>query len=109
MQKGHCSICKGHVEEDESEHQTAEREIFEETGLSVEFVNGFREIIEYSPYEDCMKTVVFFLARTDSMDVTVQEEEVREIRWLSIEDAVETLSFESDWEVLKKAEDYLKN
>ena len=38
MQKGHCSICKGHVEEDESEHQTAEREIFEETGLSVKFV-----------------------------------------------------------------------
>ena len=109
MQKGHCSICKGHVEEDESEHQTAEREIFEETGLSVEFVNGFREIIEYSPYEGCMKTVVFFLAHTDSMDVTVQEEEVREIRWLSIEDAVETLSFESDREVLKKAEDYLKN
>ena len=109
MQKGHCSICKGHMEEDESEHQTAEREIFEETGLSVEFVNGFREIIEYSPYEGCMKTVVFFLAHTDSMDVTVQEEEVREIRWLSIEDAVETLSFESDREVLKKAEDYLKN
>ena len=43
------------------------------------------------------------------MDGTVQEEEVREIRWLSIEDAVETLSFESDRKVLKKAEDYLKN
>ena len=52
MQKGHCSICKGHVEGDESEHQTAEREIYEETGLSVEFVNGFRETIEYSPYEN---------------------------------------------------------
>ncbi len=109
MQKGHCSICKGHVEEDESEHQTAEREIFEETGLSVKFVDGFREVIEYSPYEGCMKTVVFFLAHSDSMDGTVQEEEVREIRWLSIEDAVETLSFESDREVLKRAEDYLKN
>ena len=60
MQKGHCSICKGHVEGDESEHQTAEREIYEETGLSVEFVNGFRETIEYSPYENCTKTVVFF-------------------------------------------------
>ena len=109
MQKGHCSICKGHVEKDESEHRTAAREIFEETGLSVEFINGFREIIEYSPYEDCIKTVVFFLAHTDSMDVTVQEEEVREIRWLSIEEATETLTFDSDREILHKAEAFLKN
>jgi len=37
MRKGHVSICKGHVEEGESEHETASREIFEETGLRVEF------------------------------------------------------------------------
>ena len=109
MQKGHFSMCKGHVEEGESEHQTAEREIFEETGLSVEFIKGFRESIEYSPYEDCMKTVVFFLARAKSSVVTVQEEEVREIRWLSFEEAAETLTFDSDREILQKAEEYLKN
>ena len=62
MKKGHCSICKGHVEKNETEHQTAEREILEETGLSVKFINGFRESIEYSPYEGCIKTVIFFLA-----------------------------------------------
>lgn len=44
MQKGHRSICKGHMEKDESEHQTAMREILEETGLTVKFVEGFREI-----------------------------------------------------------------
>ena len=27
MQKGHVSLCKGHVEKDETELQTAEREI----------------------------------------------------------------------------------
>ena len=63
MQKGHRSICKGHVENDESEHQTAEREILEETRLTVTFIDGFRESIEYSPYDGCMKTVVFFLAK----------------------------------------------
>ena len=108
MQKGHCSICKGHVEGDESELRTAEREIFEETGLSVEFVNGFRETIEYSPYEDCMKTVVFFLAQADRTDVTVQEEEVKEIKWLCFEEAMAALTFESDRETLHKAEDFLK-
>lgn len=109
MQKGHCSICKGHVEGDESEHQTAEREIYEETGLSVEFVNGFRETIEYSPYENCTKTVVFFLAYANRSDVTVQEEEVREIRWLTFKEAVSALTFDSDRETLQKAKDYLKN
>ena len=104
MQKGHHSICKGHVEKDESERQTAEREILEETGLTVRFLDGFRETIEYSPYEGCMKMVVFFLAEADSTDVTVQEEEVKEISWLPFEEALEALTFESDREILQKAD-----
>lgn len=108
MQKGHCSICKGHVEDGESEHQTAEREILEETGLNVRFLDGFRETIEYSPYEGCMKTVVFFLAEAEGIDVTAQEAEVREIRWLPFEDALAALTFESDKETLRKA-DYFFN
>ena len=107
MQKGHYSICKGHVEKNESEHQTAEREIVEETGLSVEFIDGFRETIEYSPYDNCIKTVVFFLARTYSTEVKAQEEEVKEIKWLSFKEAIEALTFDSDKETLRKAEEFL--
>ena len=109
MQKGHCSLCKGHVENDESEHQTAEREILEETGLTVRFLDGFRETIEYSPYDGCMKTVVFFLAFADGTDVTVQEEEVREISWLPFEAALSALTFESDKEKLRKAERFFRS
>ena len=107
MQKGHYSICKGHVEKNELEHQTAEREIVEETGLSVEFIDGFRETIEYSPYDNCIKTVVFFLARTYSTEVKAQEEEVKEIKWLSFKEAIEALTFDSDKETLRKAEEFL--
>ena len=107
MQKGHHSICKGHVERDETEHQTAAREILEETGLTVAFVDGFRETIAYSPYEGCMKTMVFFLARADHTDVLPQEEEVKDISWLPFEEAVTTLTFDSDRETLAKAEAYL--
>ncbi len=107
MQKGHCSICKGHVEKNETENQTARREILEETGLSVEFIDGFRESIEYSPYAGCLKTVIFFLAQTDSLEVTAQEEEVREIRWLPFKEAEAALTFESDRETLRKAEAFL--
>ena len=47
MQKGHVSLCKGHVEKDETELQTAEREIREETDLDVEFVD--RHIVAENP------------------------------------------------------------
>ncbi len=107
MQKGHRSICKGHMEKDESEHQTAAREILEETGLTVKFVEGFREIIEYSPYENCLKTVVFFLAYTDSMNVVSQEEEIKEIYWLSFDEAMTALTVDSDRATLQKAEQFL--
>ena len=94
MQKGHVSLCKGHVEKDETELQTAEREIREETGLDVEFVEGFRKTIAYSPRMDCMKTVVLFLAYAEHTDARAQEEEVRAIQWLPFENAVEALTFD---------------
>ena len=108
MLQGHHSFCKGHVERDETEHQTAAREIMEETGLSVEFVDGFRECIEYSPYKECIKTVVFFLARAKGTDVIAQKEEVKDIIWLVFENAMTTLTFDSDRETLQKAEDFLQ-
>lgn len=107
MWKGHASLCKGHVEGTESGHQTAAREIREETGLEVKFVEGFRQTIEYSPYRDCSKTVVFFLADADSTNVTIQEEEVREIEWLPYEEALTKLTFDSLREVLQQAENFL--
>ncbi len=107
MRKGHASLCKGHVEGTESGHQTAAREIREETGLEVKFVEGFRQTIEYSPYRDCSKTVVFFLADADSTNVTIQEEEVREIEWLPYEEALTKLTFDSLREVLQQAENFL--
>ncbi len=107
MQKGHTSICKGHVENEETEHETAFREILEETGLSVSFIDGFRRTIQYSPYEDCVKDVVFFLARAGSTTVTAQEEEVASIEWLPFDRAVAALTHLSDRETLTAAEDFL--
>ncbi len=107
MLKGHQSLCKGHVEENETERETAAREILEETNLHIRFVDGFRECIEYSPYTDCLKEVVFFLAKAESMHVSAQLEEVSSISWLSFEKAIESLTYDSDKAVLQKAEDYL--
>lgn len=103
MVKGHTSLCKGHVENGENEHETATREIKEETGLTVKFADGFRESIEYSPYSGCRKKVVFFLAEAESDKTTAQPEEVREIFWAEYKEAYESLTHESDRGILKKA------
>ena len=107
MVKGHQSLCKGHVQENETEHETAIREILEETNLKISFVDGFRECIEYSPHTDCLKQVVFFLAKAESMDVLAQPEEVSSISQLSLEEALECLTYDGDKVVLKKADNFL--
>ena len=55
---------KVHMESRETERETALREIFEETGLRVELLEGFRAVTEYplpTP-PDTRKRVLFFLA-----------------------------------------------
>ena len=45
---GHWGFVKGHVEDNETEKETALRELKEETGLSkVEFIEGFKEKTHY--------------------------------------------------------------
>lgn len=104
---GHVTLCKGHVEADETERETATREIREETALCVDFVEGFREVITYSPKPDCMKDVVFFLARVSGGTLTCQPEEVAEAWFAPFEQAVEALTHASDRSVLQKAENFL--
>lgn len=104
---GHVSLCKGHVEGSETEHETALREIREETALCVEFVENFRQVITYSPKPDCVKDVVFFLAKAIGGTLTCQPEEVADAWFAPYCDALEAITHTSDREVLKKAESFL--
>lgn len=106
--KGHWTLCKGHVEGSETEHETAVREIMEETSLTVDFVEGFREVITYSPQPGHIKDVVFFLARLSGGAPVCQPEEVAEIRFLPFRQAQALLSHQSDRDVLQKAHAFLE-
>lgn len=109
MRVGHYSLCKGHVEHGETEHETATREIMEETNLTIDFIDGFRTTIEYSPRHGSIKEVVFYLAKSDSMDTVPQECEVSEILWLDFDHAVTTLTHESDRGVITAANNFINN
>ncbi len=107
MRQGHTSIPKGHVENNETEAQTALREIKEETNLEVRLDTAFREVISYSPFPGCVKDVVFFVAEAASEKLINQECEVRALEWMPFDQACQTLTHASDREVLKKANAYL--
>ncbi len=103
MQGGHFAMPKGHVEAGESERETAEREIWEETGLRVHVDCTFRAVTSYRPYPGCVKEVVYFLTRAASRETVAQPEEVRAVQWLPLDAALRTLSFENDREILRRA------
>jgi len=99
---GHWAFPKGHVEENETETETAAREIWEETGLKAEIDTDFRETVSYSPKENVIKEVVYFAAVPAGGDIKRQEEEVAEISWSSVDNAMEKISYENDKLILRK-------
>lgn len=100
--KGHWGFPKGHVEEGETEVETAIREIKEETNLDVEIDETHRYVERYSPEEGVEKDVVFFIAKKIGGEIKVQEEEVKTTEWLLPSEAMEKLTYESSKIILSK-------
>ena len=109
MKPGHISIPKGHAETSETKEETAFREIKEETNLNVDLDTEFRYVISYSPYNGCVKDVVYFVARVkENGKMTPQECEVSDLVWKNFQEAIEFLTFDSDKQTLESAYNYLK-
>ena len=107
MRLGHISIPKGHVEGNETEEETARREIKEETNLDVRMDTAFRQEVSYSPAAGIMKQVVFFAAEAVSREMKNQECEVSGLEWLSADEAIRAMTYDTDKEVLARAVEYL--
>ncbi|MCQ2434478.1 MAG: NUDIX domain-containing protein [Oscillospiraceae bacterium] len=108
INSGHWSFPKGHVEGNETELETARREIKEETNLDVIIDQTFRETVTYSPKRDTQKVVVYFLALARNYDFVPQEEEIAEIRWVDIVHATHLLTYENDKTIVNKARAAIK-
>ena len=100
---------KGHVNDGESECETALREVFEETGLKAKIIDGFRETISYDESKDAHKTVVMFLGEPLSMNVCIPNDEISNYSWLCYEDALKKIKFNNSRELLRKAEKFISN
>ena len=100
---------KGHMETGETEEQTALREIYEEGGLRVRLLPGFRAVTEYAlPYPpDTRKRVVFFLAEYEGQQTTVQESELAAITIAPWPQALELTEFADSKRILTEAHEFL--
>lgn len=107
---GYWGLVKGHVEPEETELETACREIYEEVGLQdLTFVDGFRTEIRYSPKPQVEKLVVFFLAKTHTDQVEYLWDEHTDHRWLDYEATISQLTYHGDQGVIRHAEAFLRS
>lgn len=104
---GHWSFPKGHIENNETEIETAQREIFEETGLVVSVDDRLRLVNNYSPEINIMKEVVYFIAESSNSIILLQTDEVKSMKWCLFNEAYQLITYDSDKEILNKANDYL--
>jgi len=108
VKSGYWSFPKGHVEEGETEAQTAAREIMEETGIEVFIDTGFRETVTYNLRRDIKKTVVYFVARLKkNQELIPQSTEIAELRWIEVDKAAAFLAFENDRAIIGKAKSFI--
>lgn len=109
VNSGHWSFPKGHVEGDETEIETALREIKEETGIDVIIDPSFRETVSYFPRKDTQKIVVYFIGKAKNFEFVPQEEEIAQVRWVDIGHATTILTYENDKTIVNKAKSAIKN
>ena len=107
QENGVFAFPKGHVENDETEIETATREIIEETAVETELDEKKRvEINYYIADKNIDKTVVLFVGKpVGSLDVRAQEGEISAAMWVEIPEVESKLQFaewKDAWKKIKK-------
>lgn len=109
---GAISFPKGHVEGNETEEETAKREIKEETDLDASFIEGFKRVQEF-PLLDTpgtTKQVVYFLFDyTGQTPKIVLPHEIKSLKSLPLQEALKTIQFQNMRDVLVEADDFIKS
>lgn len=104
---GHWAFPKGHIELNETEQETALREVKEETGYDIKILEKFRTSVSYKPKPDTSKEVVYFLATVSGGTMCRQEAEISRLEWIDIDKAQKIVTFENDRKLIIKAKSYI--
>ncbi len=106
---GFYSFPKGHMENGETEKETAVREIFEEVRLSPVFIEGFTEKDEHPipGKRDVLKRVVYFLAEYQGEEIKYNKNELLGAELVSYQRAMSLFKHESSKRILKNAMEFI--
>lgn len=97
------------MEDNETEIDTALREIKEETNLDVEIDSNFRHQITYLvKSRNVMKDTVYFLATPKTNELKPQIGEILNCNWYNYEDTLKNLNYDELKEVFENAYSYIK-
>lgn len=107
--KGHFwGFPKGHVEDNETLKETAEREIKEETQLTLPIDTSFKVYTEYDLPNGNHKQMTLFTADlTANEDIHLQTEEIKNCGWFNYADARKQLTYDNLKQLLDQVNDHL--
>ena len=104
--KGHWDFPKGHVEDGETELQTALRELAEETEIiDVKLLPDFNHTISYYLMKEgkrIFKEVIFFIGLTNEKRVSISDEH-QSFAWLDYDSAIKRLTYNTAKKALEKS------
>lgn len=102
---------KGHIEDGESEYEAATRELYEETGIMVKPIESFIRRISYPirARNGVIKEATYYLGEALSDAIQIQPSEITDAFFLSYNEALNRLSFESTRDILRDAEKHLND
>lgn len=109
--RGFYGFPKGHMEGEETEEETALREIFEEVHLRPTLIPGFKRSDKYllPRKKNVMKHVVFFLATYQDQEIEIKRDELIGARLMKYEDAINRLYHANLKKILTEANDFVKS
>jgi len=109
--EGHWDFPKGHIENNETELETATRELHEETGIdNFRLIENFRHKITYNINKNSKiipKEVIFFLAESFTKSIKLSSEH-QNYNWLNFDLAHDRLTYANAKDVLLKAKTFLE-
>lgn len=107
---GHWEFPKGTMEPGETKQETAQRELYEETGLTASIDDNFEESIQYffvtHDAQKVLKTVYFFTGKANTDVVTLSHEHI-DFLWLPYEKALTQLTYDRSKPLLEKAHKHI--
>lgn len=120
---GHWDFPKGHIEKGETEIETLRREVEEETGITdLKIIPGFVGGVHYyyrakgeerekrkkqGVKTSILKKVTYYLAETQTVDVTTDSHEHQGYEWLEYDEACERITFDNSKRMLKESRRYV--